>query len=117
MHQHLNQGELQRGHAERKYALRQIGQQSRMSATDERRPLSTWGKVPLRKCKNNAGSSLIVMEGFRGGKGEVGQNNCCGHESSIMVTVNGMTVTEQRVSKLQDVLGLNSGLWIKDVLR
>lgn len=88
---------------------------------DERRPLSTWGKVLQRKCKNNAGSALIVMEivmeGLRGGKGEVGQNNCCRHESSVMVTVNGMTVTEQRVSKLQDVLGLNSGLLIKDVLR
>ena len=56
------------------------------------------------------------MEGLREGKGEVGQNNCARCESSVTITVKVMSVTKQRVSKLQDVLGLNNGLWIKNVL-
>lgn len=58
----------------------------------------------------------LLMEGLQGGKRVIGQNNCCRHESSVMLTVKGMTVMEHRVSKLQDVLSLNNGLWIKNVL-
>lgn len=56
------------------------------------------------------------MEGLRAGRWEVGANNCFRHEPSVMVTVKGMTVMEPRVSNLQDVLGLNNGLCIKNVL-
>ena len=51
----------------------------------------------------------MVMKGL---KWKTGENNCCRHESNIMVIIKGMTVFEQ-FSKLQDVLGLNNGLCTK----
>lgn len=57
----------------------------------------------------------MVTEGSRASGWKDGENNCrC--ESSITVLIKGITVIEQRVSKSQDVLGLNNGLYIKIIM-
>lgn len=61
------------------------------------------------------GFSLVVTEGSRAGVWKVGENNCrC--ESSITILIKGIAVIEKRVSKSQDVLGLNNGFYIKIIM-